>query len=325
MAGRKKITTNPEIVDEALPKEVIESIANTQNTVAMAAEMASDRDIANQLLGQIQMSMSISKFTDVVSLQKLQHIKENKIYRALSGQKATDRNGNEIADVGTFDGFCRALGTSASKVDEDLANLRNFGEEALQYLTKIGAGYRELRQYRRLPEDEKTALAEVAKSGNPEAFAELAETLIEKHVKEKEALTTRAEEAEANIEAQSEMLAKARIDRDEALHNLASAKRRIKRMAVDDAEKELRREAAEVAFGAELSLSRDLREVCSTVLSFAEEKGIDYRGYLTGMVRHLELKLVDLREEFGLDEDGNPEDFAWMGKEMLDSIEASEE
>lgn len=172
---------------------------------SIAQGIQGERDIVNQMLGQIQMSRAISKFTDVVSLQKLKHIKETKMYRALAGQKGFDRDGNEIADVGTFDGFCRALGTSASKVDEDLKNLSVFGEEALQQLTQIGAGYRELRQYRRLPEDDKSALIEAAKSGDSAAFVDLAEELISKHVKEKDELQKRLDESQRDLDALSQV------------------------------------------------------------------------------------------------------------------------
>lgn len=189
------------------PKRLEESGQAAQQLGQLQAAYNDERDLVNQLFGQIQMSRAISKFTDVVSLQKLQHIKETKMYRALAGQKGIDREGNEIPDVGTFDGFCRAIGVSASKVDEDLTNLKVFGEDALEQLTRIGAGYRELRQFRRLPDDQKTALIEVAKTGDKDSFLELAEDLIAKHAKEKESLAKQLDEIAADKEA-SERVAK---------------------------------------------------------------------------------------------------------------------
>ncbi|MEG1971143.1 MAG: hypothetical protein RR101_13615, partial [Burkholderiaceae bacterium] len=113
---------------------------------AVQAEYSEERDLINQLMGQVSMARSIARFADVVSLTKLAHIKETKMYRALSGKKGVDMDGNAIADVGTFDGFCQALGLSRSKVDEDIINLKVFGEEALKQLSATGAGYRELRR-----------------------------------------------------------------------------------------------------------------------------------------------------------------------------------
>ncbi|POE10752.1 hypothetical protein BV924_16455 [Pectobacterium odoriferum] len=128
--------------------------------------MHDERDLVNQLLGQVQMARSFAKFADVVSLSKLKYIKENKIHQSLKGKRGVDLDGNEIADVGTWDGFCQAQGLSRSKIDEDLTNLSAFGEDALKQLSAVGAGYRELRQFRRLPEDQKSALIEVAKEAD---------------------------------------------------------------------------------------------------------------------------------------------------------------
>ncbi|BBE51802.1 hypothetical protein OYT1_ch2286 [Ferriphaselus amnicola] len=152
------------------------------------ADGESQRDLVNQLLGQIQMANSFARFADVVSLQKLKHIKETKAYKAVSGMGAVSADGEKIADVGTWEGFCSALGMSKSKVDEDLLNLSAFGEDALKKMASMGIGYRDLRQYRRLPDDDRAALTEAAKTGDKDTLLDLAETLIEKHSKEKAAL-----------------------------------------------------------------------------------------------------------------------------------------
>lgn len=185
-------------------------------SAAIQADYNENRDLVNQMLGQIQMSRAISKFTDVVSLSKLKQIKETKMYRAAAGQKMVGLSGEEIADVGTWAGFCQALGVSASKIDEDLTNLDAFGEDALKQLNSIGVGYRELRQYRRLPQDERAALIEAAKVGDKDELLELAESLISKHAKEKEALTVELTEVQSNYEAQGAVIKK----KDEKLNSL---------------------------------------------------------------------------------------------------------
>jgi chromosome segregation ATPase len=175
------------------------------------------------------MADAISKLTTVVGLTKLQHIKESKMYKALAGKKGTDRDGSEIADVGTWDGFCAAIGTSRQKVDEDLTNLRIFGEEAMDNLTRIGAGYRELRQLRKLPTDERTALIEAAKTGDKDELLDLAESLIAKHTKEKETLTKDLTEATENYEAQGAVLKK----KDETLNKLEKQLHKLQNRAGD--------------------------------------------------------------------------------------------
>jgi len=202
MARKPRQTENTAAVVTDADTPALPAMTEAANVLAaVQADYSEERDLANQLWGQIQMADAIAKLTTVVGLTKLKEIKETKLYRAFSGKSAVDREGNKIPDVGTWDGFCRALGTSANKVDEDLLNLRVFGEEAMENLSRIGAGYRELRQFRRLPDDQKTALIEVAKSGDKDSFLELAEDLIAKHAKEKETLSSQMAEIAADKEA----------------------------------------------------------------------------------------------------------------------------
>lgn len=208
-----------EIELPAIDEQRINTVMNTMTT--FQSEYSDDRDIANQIWGQIQMAGAISKFTTVVGLMKLKELKERKLYQALSGKKGIDKNGNEIPDVGTWDGFCQALHTSANKVDEDLLNLKIFGEDALEQLTSIGAGYRELRQYRKLPEDQKTALIEVAKAGDKEALVELAEEFIAKNAKEKEQLKKENSNLQADYKALSKRNADVAKEKEELAIKLA--------------------------------------------------------------------------------------------------------
>ncbi|AAQ59152.1 hypothetical protein [Chromobacterium violaceum] len=173
------------------------------NVMAIAqASYGEDRDLLNQLLGQAQMADAVAKLTATVAVSKMAYVKENKLYQALSGMK--DRDGRGLS--GTWEEFCKLLGTSAPKVNEDINNLQSFGEEALESMSRMGIGYRELRQFRKLPDDSKAALIEVAKIGDKEAFVELAEEIIAKHAKEKDVLTQRVTEAEADLDARARVL-----------------------------------------------------------------------------------------------------------------------
>ncbi|WP_440217226.1 hypothetical protein [Chromobacterium piscinae] len=183
--------------------ELRQDVVDAANVMAIAqASYGEGRDLLNQLLGQAQMAGAFEEFSRTVRTSKLAYVKENKLYRSLTGKKSP--NGSDFA--GTWDEFCSLLGISVDKADMDIANLRAFGEEALESMSRMGIGYRELRQFRKLPEDQKTALIEVAKAGDKESFVELAEEIIAKHTKEKEALAQRVEEAEANLEARSRVL-----------------------------------------------------------------------------------------------------------------------
>ncbi|WP_250438976.1 hypothetical protein [Delftia tsuruhatensis] len=169
---------------------------------ALQSSYGQERDLLNQLLGQAQMADSFAKFSQTVWSSKLAFVKENKLYQQLKGSKTP--NGLELA--GTWTEFCGLLGVSDEKANQDIANLKAFGEEALESMSRMGIGYREMRQYRKLPEDQKLALVEAAKAGDKESFVDLAEEIIARHAKEKEALTAQVQEAQETIEAKDRVL-----------------------------------------------------------------------------------------------------------------------
>lgn len=149
------------------------------------------RDLVNQLLGQAQAFQAAGDLLRTFGVSKLAIVKENKLYQQLAG--SVTPNGSELK--GTWVEFCGLLGISDDKANQDIANLQAFGEEALEQMQRVGIGYRDLRQFRKLPADQRTALIEVAKSGDKDAFLELAEEIIAKHAKEKESLQQQVEEA----------------------------------------------------------------------------------------------------------------------------------
>jgi len=140
----------------------------------------SQRDLVNQLLGQAQAAAALSQISQTIGVSKLAYVKETKLYKALKGMKP---NGLELS--GTWEEFCGLLGMSDEKANQDIANLRAFGEEALEGMSRMGIGYRDLAQYRKLPTDERAALIEAAKSGDKDQLLDLAESIMVKHAKEK--------------------------------------------------------------------------------------------------------------------------------------------
>lgn len=276
----------------------------TANQNAMASIQAShseERDLVNQLLGQAQMSDAFAKFSVTVTSSKMAFVKENKLYRALAGKQS----GNGYQFQGTWEEFCGLLGMSREKADQDIANLRTFGEEALDSMSRMGIGYREMRQYRRLPEDQKTALIEVAKTGDKEAFVDLAEEIIAKHAKEKEDLTQRLDETNADYEAQSEVMAKKTSELDKTKQELEKTRKRLQSMPANEVAKELRQEVAAVAYEAEANILGSLREGFAKLEEHAAESGEDHRTFKAGLIRQLEITLATVRSEFHLpDVDG---------------------
>ncbi len=302
-------TKNQPIDSPELPVLDGEMLTGNQNAMAiLQASHSDERDLVNQLLGQAQMAESFAKFSLTVSTSKLAYVKENKLYRALSGKKTAD--GQQF--TGTWDEFCSLLGRSRQQVDEDIANLRTLGEEALDSMSRMGIGYRELRQYRRLPQDEQVALIEAAKAGDKEAFIELAEEVIAKHAKEKEALTQRLDDVNADYEAQGEVMAKKTKELDSAKQELEKSRKRIQTATPDDVIKELRAEVVGIQFEVEAKILGELRGGFTQMAEHGATNGEDHRGFQADVIRQLEVTLATVRSEFSLPEHSEGGAPAWM-------------
>lgn len=302
-------TKNQSVDSPELPVLDGEMLTANQNVMAsLQASHSDERDLVNQLLGQAQMADSFAKFSLTVSTSKLAYVKETKLYRGLGGKKTAD--GQQFA--GTWDEFCSLLGRSRQQVDEDIANLRTLGEAALDSMSRMGIGYRELRQYRRLPQDEQAALIEVAKTGDKEAFLDLAEEVIAKHAKEKEALTQRLDDVNADYEAQGEVMAKKTKELDSAKQELEKNRKRIQTATPDDVIKDLRTEVVGIQFEVEAKILGELRDGFSQMAEHGAANGQDHRGYQADLIRQLEVTLATVRSEFNLPEHAEGSAPVWM-------------
>jgi hypothetical protein len=117
---------------------------------AMAAKQF---DVA-RVIGQMQTLKAFSDFSTAGLLRLFKEIKDRKVYRGVS----VPQPDGTVRAINTFEEFCELMGTSRSKVDEDLQNAAVFGEAFLESANKAGLGYRQLRQLRALPEDEREKL-----------------------------------------------------------------------------------------------------------------------------------------------------------------------
>jgi len=289
--------TSPAKIAIETKDDLIAADQKTADVVAgIESSYTAERDLANQLLGQAQMANAMAKFSDVVTLSKLKTIKETKVYRALAGKKAISPDGHEISDVGTFEGFCQALGLSYSKVHEDLQNLDHFGQEALQNLSQLGVGYRELRQYRRLPEDQKTALIEVAKAGDKDAFVELAEEIITRHAKEKEALAQQLQSKDEVLAGKQQL-----VDLQAREIDGLAEKARFVAVATPTQKLEgIRTELLAHAAGIEGALAGKLRPSFSALKEHLAAHGGECDAYLSSALGQIERAVREIREDFGL-------------------------
>ncbi|MBE8614774.1 hypothetical protein CYG68_20805 [Morganella morganii] len=273
--------------------ELNPELETTQNLIAsVTSQLTDERDLLNQLLGQAQMAEAFGKFSQTVWSSKLAFVKENKLYQSLKGKKTP--NGLELS--GTWVEFCNLLGVSDEKANQDIANLTAFGEEALESMSRMGIGYRELRQFRRLPDDQKSALIEVAKEGDKTALLELAEEMIAKHAKEKEDLKT---DLEISRQTLAEKKNEINILNDQADELRAKLTRRSATEMPDEEGQALETEATGFKSGV-LSALINLSCGFESLAEHAERTGINHTHIMAGLLDDIEARVADIRQQFDL-------------------------
>lgn len=300
--ARKPLETelNPVPVAET-PQETVKAV---HDMTAIESAYSEERDLLNQLLGQAQMSGAFEEFSRTVRTSKLAYVKENKLYRALAGSKTP--HGAEFLK-GTWEEFCALLGRSVDQVDRDIKNLQEFGEEALESMSRMGIGYREMRQFRRLPEDQKTALIEVAKLGDKESFIELAEEIIAKHTKEKEALTKRAQAAEEEVAAKDRLVS----SKNERLDTLETelGKKLANPPEPDELLVALHADLSRQALQSVAHLDAGIRSVFTRLTDHHAAYGGDSSAIMAGVLDQIERITRILREDFQLSDMEDVQDF----------------
>ena len=318
-AGRPAMPAAQAVAVVLNGEETAQEVAAVDGLAQLQASYGQERDLVNQLLGQAQMAGAFEEFSRTVRTSKLAYVKEHKLYRSIAG--AASPHGAEKLS-GTWEEFCRLLGRSVDQVDRDIANVQAFGEQALESMSAMGIGYRELRQYRKLPEDQKQALIEVAKAGDKEGFVELAEEIIAKHAKEKEALAAQVQEAQATLEAKDRVL-QSRAELIGKLEEQVAGT--FKPLPGSEArtaqEQALLKELDEGTSSAFLSMHRTFKAADAALSGSGARDAIQARARQA--VEFLAQQLADMCEEFGisvdLDERINP---SWLSEDAIAALEA---
>lgn len=162
------------------------------------SDAADARDIINQRIGRASVIRMAIKLFTVADLIDLQRIKDSKQYK---GFEHVDEDGNRQR-ITTWDEYCRLVeGRSRESIDLDLQNFDQLGPELFDAMRNIGIGPGTMRQFRRIPDDQRAALIDVAKSGDKDDVLELAEELLAKEqaAKEELAADNSALEKRANV------------------------------------------------------------------------------------------------------------------------------
>ena len=230
----------------------------------------------SEKLGAIKATSFIKKLVTVTEIKLISEIKETKQYKGL---KVVDEAG-KVVTVTTWDHFCKHIGMSCEKVDEDIRNLGAFGEEFLETSQRMGLGYRDLRKLRKLDDADREVIinGESVKTEDRESLIDLIEEMSAKHRKEKNTLEAANKELKADKEALETILQK----KDEKVNQLdtqvtkLTSPAEIKRRAESEPQ-ELEKAALETLSTESLMLLNAImryQNAVNSVLDLANEKGI---------------------------------------------------
>ncbi|MAD76910.1 MAG: hypothetical protein CML20_19365 [Rheinheimera sp.] len=167
--------------------------SEAQHAIADSQQSTAVRDQSLVEVGQIQAFDFMKKQSEAFNLKTILKHKESKAYKGLP---YTDENGN-TAYTNTWEDYCiHKVGMSRKMVDENLANLKHFGEAFLESSKKIGLGIRDLKSLRQLPSDEQTLVieSEAIDTGDKESIKDLIDDLKAKHKKELDTEKKKAKE-----------------------------------------------------------------------------------------------------------------------------------
>ena len=205
--GRKALPA-PQPPADTTDHEALEQAGEAATNMALLDEAVSAAQIEfsqfiGAHLGRRKQMAVIGKLLTCQQLLELGNLKSSRAYKGLKFAQADGK----LLTVSTWPEFCElVIGRSHQQVDEDLRNYKAFGAELLEAMQDSGIGYREMRELRTLPADERTELLAAAEAGDKEAFLDLAEGLSDKHAREQAQATRRAEDLRKQLDARQRIV-----------------------------------------------------------------------------------------------------------------------
>lgn len=169
-----------------------------QHTAAQLATAVTQNQMQlSEKIGALKATAFIKKLVTVTEIKMLAELKESKEYKGL---QVFDLD-RKLVTVTSWEDFCKSLGFSREKIDQDILNLSTFGEDFLETSQRMGLGYRDLRKLRKLPEDEQQVIinGEAVKAEDKESLIDIIEEMSVKHAKDKEVLQKKLETTETEL------------------------------------------------------------------------------------------------------------------------------
>jgi hypothetical protein len=208
------------------PPEVEKRLAKNldvgREAEALARQWSAEQFECARMIGQMQTLKAFADFSTAGYIRLFQHVKEAKAYRGLS----VPLPDGSTRVINSFADFCELMGTSRSKVDEDLDLAAKFGEAFFESAKTAGISYRDLRALRAAPEDVREEAKKL--SDDPEAL----KILIDEQGAQNTKLRKSLEEKNKTLEAREKLLA----EKNKALDDVKTELNKLKSLSVEDRE-----------------------------------------------------------------------------------------
>ena len=278
----------------ALPGQLIKDHQQqATNRLGAIQEEINNAEMIQQRRGSRRALRAVKCFLSAIDLVALEQIKASKAYR---GFVHTFEDGTSLT-LNTWAEYCRYEESSSDKtIDDYLASYKTFGTELYDALRDVGLGPSKMRSLRQLPEDQQAQIAALAAMDSKADIAEMADTLISKHNKEKTVLKAKIEEQQQTFTAKEAVAANNR----ETIDDLQTQLQRAAQLPPDEIDRELREEAGKRAWAIETGLRGQLRPALQALNDNGNTNGIDVSACIAGFVNQIELALADIRLELNI-------------------------
>lgn len=182
-----------------------EDVAKSTALATTLNAITNEQLLLSEKVGALKATDFIKKLVTVTEIKMLSDIKESKEYKGL---QVFDNEG-KVVTVTTWEQFCKSLGHSREKVDQDILNLSAFGENFLEVSQRMGVGYRDLRKLRQINDEDREFIinGEAMQAGDKDGLIELIEDMSVKHSKAKSKLENQVKDLNAEAKAKDRVIA----------------------------------------------------------------------------------------------------------------------
>ncbi len=226
MMGRPKKSDNLPADDNFDPQRLDE--AGQAATELNAAEVIGAETYALGIeVGRLEAMTFITTIGEMASVSIYESIKKSKGWRFVRNPQSSDGRNFE-----SLDEFCRVkLGRSYNRLQELVANRNLLGQEAFEKAERIGLRQVDYNAIKALPAPDQELIRRATEEAQSrDEVLSLLQELAARHANEKEELTSRLTEVEANYEKQGELIG----GKDQKINELEMKLRPKQRVSLTD-------------------------------------------------------------------------------------------